>query len=118
MKSSKNFIFENYNSGFVVSVMLRAKDGEEDSVAKLLAGLVGPTMAEPGVELFLPYRSQEDPRDFFIFELYVDEKGWQLHQNAEHFKEAIAELAPKLDKRERIPFIPFIPLSLPPKTEP
>lgn len=101
------FHFDDYNKGFVVSVALRAREGEE-IVAKLLADLVKTTMAEPGVKLFLPYRSPEDIRDFLLFELYVDEAGWQAHQETEHFKTTIAELGPRLEKRERIPFVPFV----------
>jgi hypothetical protein len=37
-------------------------------------------MAEPGVKLFLPYRSPTNPRAFFIFELYLNEQGWAAHQ--------------------------------------
>ena len=53
-----------------------AKAGEEDAVGRGLEAMIEPTMAEPGVKLFLPYRSPSDPRAFFIFELYIDEQGW------------------------------------------
>jgi hypothetical protein len=36
------------NDGFVVSVMIEAKEGEGDAVAGLIAQLVAPTLAEPG----------------------------------------------------------------------
>jgi quinol monooxygenase YgiN len=64
-------------------------------------------MAEPGVKLFLPYRSPSNPLLFFIFELYVDEAGWAAHQNTAHFKEALKEFLPRVSKRERVPFVPF-----------
>ncbi len=108
--TSEKFCFDDYNNGFVVSVALRAKDGEQEAVGKLLAGLVKPTIAEPGVKLFLPYRSPEDIRDFFLFELYVDDVSWHAHQETEHFKTTIADLGPRLEKRERIPFVPFVQL--------
>ena len=106
--TTEKFHFDDYNQGFVVSIALRAREGEQESVAKLLAGLVKPTMEEPGVKLFLPYRSPDDIRNFLLFELYVDEAGWQAHQETEHFKTTIAELGPRLEKRERIPFVPFV----------
>ena len=59
------------NDGFVVAIMLAAKEGEADAVAEILEVLTPPTMAEPGVKLFLPYRSPTNPSHFFIFELYV-----------------------------------------------
>ena len=96
------------NEGFVVAIMLEAKDGEADAVSEILEVMTPPTMAEPGVKLFLPYRSPTKPSLFFIFELYANEAGWRAHETTDHFKIAIEELLPRLSRRERIPFIPFI----------
>jgi quinol monooxygenase YgiN len=76
-------------------------------VGAILGGLVAPTLAEPGVKLFIPYRSPTNPVLFFLFELYLDEDGWQAHQETEHFKAAIKELVPLAARRERIPFVPY-----------
>ena len=95
------------NDGFVVAITIKAKDTETEAVAAILQDLVAPTMAEPGVKLFLPYRSPSEPLQFFIFELYVDRAGWDAHQKTVHFKAAIADLLPRVAKRERVPFVPF-----------
>jgi len=95
------------NEGFVVAVTIEAKEGEADAVAALIAGLVAPTLAEPGVKLFIPYRSPTNPLLFFIFELYVSEDGWRAHQETAHFKAAVGELLPRASRRERIPFVPY-----------
>jgi len=96
------------NDGFVVVVMLEAKEGEGDAVAELQRKLLPPTMAEPGVKLFIPYRSPTNPNLFFIYELYVNEAGWAAHQQTPHFKALIPDLLPRLARRERIPFVPFL----------
>jgi quinol monooxygenase YgiN len=101
------FTPSDLNDGFVVAITLEAKEGQSDALAAILEGLVAPTMAEPGVKLFLPYRSPSNPLLFFIFELYVDEAGWAAHQNTTHFKEALTEFLPRVSKRERVPFVPF-----------
>ena len=49
------------NDGFVVAIEIVANAGEEAAVAGALEALIAPTMAEPGVKLFLPYRSPTDP---------------------------------------------------------
>jgi quinol monooxygenase YgiN len=95
----------------VVAITLEAKPGEEDTVATILDVMAAPTMAEPGVKLFLPYRSPTNPALFFVFELYVDEAGWGAHETTAHFKEAVAGLLPRVTRRERVPFVPFTPLS-------
>jgi quinol monooxygenase YgiN len=96
------------NDGFVVAINLEAMDGEADAVAEILRVMTPPTMAEPGVKLFLPYRSPTNPAHFFIFELYVNEAGWKAHERTDHFKKAIEGLLPRLVRRERVPFVPFI----------
>jgi quinol monooxygenase YgiN len=95
------------NSGFVVAIQIDAKPGEEEKLAKVLEAMIEPTMAEPGVKLFLPYRSPTDPKAFFIFELYVNEAGWAAHQQTSHFKAFVDEMLPRLARRDRIPFVPY-----------
>ena len=98
---------DDLDAGFVVAITIEAKAGEAERVAAILKQMQPPTQAEPGVKLFLPYRSPSDPRLFFVFELYVDEAAWGAHQETRHFKEAIVELLPRVTRRERIPFIPY-----------
>ena len=98
---------DELNQGFVVAIQLEANPGEEERLAASLQRLIAPTMAEPGVKLFLPYRSPTDPKMFFVYELYVDETGWAAHQQTSHFKAFVDEMLPRLARRERIPFVPF-----------
>ncbi len=96
------------DEGFVVIVTLEAKEGQGDALADVLRVLTPPTMREPGVKLFLPYRCPTNPLLFTIFELYVDEAAWGAHQQTEHFKAALAEFPRCIARRERIPFVPFL----------
>jgi quinol monooxygenase YgiN len=96
------------DEGFVVAIMLEAREGEADALAEILRGLTQPTMAEPGVKLFLPYRSPTNTSLFFVFELYVNEAAWAAHEATDHFKAAIKELLPRVTRRERVPFVPFL----------
>jgi quinol monooxygenase YgiN len=73
------------NTGFVVSVRIIAKDGEADAVADILKSLVGPSMAEPRMKFFMPYRSAINPSEFFVYELYEDRAGWDAHNASAHF---------------------------------
>lgn len=98
---------DELNTGYVVAINIEAREGEEDAVAAILQDLIAPTMAEAGVQIFLPYRSPTNPASFFVYELYFDEKGWDAHNNSEHFKAAIVELLPRVASRERVPFVPY-----------
>jgi quinol monooxygenase YgiN len=106
MKANK-YAPADLNNGFVVAIQIDAKPGEEEKLAKTLEAMIEPTMAEPGVKLFLPYRSPTDPKAFFIYELYVDEAGWAAHQQTSHFKAFVGEMLPRLARRDRIPFVPY-----------
>lgn len=106
MKAAK-YAAADLNTGFVVAIEIVAKAGEEEAVAQALQVLIEPTAAEPGVKLFLPYRSPTNPRAFFIFELYVDEQGWAAHQQTDHFKAFVDTMLPRLEKRERVPYVPY-----------
>lgn len=98
----------NLNDGFVVAIHIVAKEGEADAVADILERLVAPTMAEPGVKFFIPYRSPTDPLAFFVYELYADKVGWDAHNASPHFLSAVEELLPRVTRRERVPFVPFL----------
>jgi len=69
------------NDGFVVAIMLEAKDGESEALAKILRVMT---------------------------ELYVNEAAWAAHEATDHFKVAVKELLPRVTRRERVPFIPFL----------
>ena len=107
--ADESFTPAELNDGFVVAIEIDAKVGEEQAVADALAALIVPTMAEPGVKLFLPYRSPTDPKAFFIFELYRNEAGWGEHQSTGHFKTFVETMLPRIARRERVPFVPFVP---------
>ena len=106
--ADETFTLAELNDGFVVAIEIDAKAGEEQTVADALRALIFPTMAEPGVKLFLPYRSPTDPKGFFIFELYRNEAGWVEHQTTDHFKAFIDKTLPSIARRERVPFVPFV----------
>ncbi len=98
------------NQGFVVAITIEAKEGEADRLAALLADLAIPSNAEPGMKVFLPYRSPSDEKLFFIYELYEDEEAWAAHQETAHFKRALPDLLRLAAKRERVPFVPYVPI--------
>tara|TARA_R110000824_G_C15194348_1_gene675097 strand:+ start:1347 stop:1676 length:330 start_codon:yes stop_codon:yes gene_type:complete len=108
MSIYKDTVAANLNNGFVVAINIVAKDGEAEAVAGILESLIEPTMAEEGVKFFMPYRSPTDPNAFFIYELYVDEAGWDAHNKSAHFQNAVGELVEKVASRERVPFLPFV----------
>jgi quinol monooxygenase YgiN len=87
---------------YVVSALWRAKPGEEDRIARIVAELTEPSRAEPGNLFYQGHRSAEDPGLFYLYEQYVDERGYEAHQESEHFQRlVVGEAIPHLESRER-----------------
>jgi quinol monooxygenase YgiN len=103
------FTVAELNEGFVVAIEIVARDGEEEAVGRALQALIAPTMAEPGIKLFLPYRSPTDPKAFFVFELYRAEGGRAAHEQTDHFKAFVETALPRIATRRLVSYVPFAP---------
>jgi quinol monooxygenase YgiN len=88
---------------YVVSAKWRAKEGKEDRLLAVIREMTPPSRAEPGNLFYQAQRSVEDPRLFYLYEQYVDEAGYQAHQDSEHFTRLVKEEAIPglLEDRER-----------------
>jgi quinol monooxygenase YgiN len=87
---------------FVVSAEWRANEGEEERIARIIKELTAPSRAEPGNLFYQGHRAPDDPRLFYLYEQYVDEAGYQAHQDSEHFQRlVVGEAIPNLESRER-----------------
>ena len=83
-------------------VTWRARPGEEERIAGILRQMVPATQAEPGCEHYYAHRSQDDPRDFVLYERYRDAAAFQAHQETEHFRRlVVGEAIPRLERRVR-----------------
>ena len=87
---------------YVVSAKWRAKEGKEERLLEVIREMTPPSRAEPGNVFYQAQRSLEDPRLFYLYEQYVDEGGYQAHQDSEHFQRlVVGEAIPNLETRER-----------------
>ena len=80
---------------YVVAAKWRAHPGKADRLLEAIQEMTPPSRAEPGCLFYQAQRSEEDPDLFFLYEQYVDEAGYEAHQDSEHF--------PRLVKEEAIP---------------
>jgi quinol monooxygenase YgiN len=88
---------------YVVSALWRANEGEEDRIARICEEMTPLSREEPGNLFYQSHRSPEDPRLFYLYEQYVDEGGYQAHQDSEHFQRlVVGEAIPNLESRERV----------------
>ena len=69
------------------------KPGSEARVAEMMLELTRHVRQEQGNELFLPYTREENPREYFVFEVYRDEAAFQEHIRADYGARFNEELA-------------------------
>jgi quinol monooxygenase YgiN len=85
-----------------VTALWLAKEGEEETVAEILATNAALSAQEPGCRMFIAHRSVDDPRTFLLYEQYDDEAAFKAHTETEHFRELVlGNAVPRLEARER-----------------
>ena len=79
-----------------------AREGEEAEVERVLRAMVPPTRREPGCITYVALRSEENPREFLLFEQYADSAAFEAHTSSEYFqRHVVADAIPRLESRVR-----------------
>jgi quinol monooxygenase YgiN len=87
---------------YVVTALWTAKDGQEDTIAHVIAEMTPLSLQEPGCLVYHAHRSPDNPRLFFLYEQYVDAGGYEAHMASPHFEQYVRGIAiPNLEARER-----------------
>ncbi len=87
---------------FALSVQLRIKPENVDAFMKhAIANGKAARETEPGCKTFELLVDPKDPTRAMLYEVYVDEKAFEAHQQTPHFKKYLAEAVPLLASRER-----------------
>lgn len=96
--------------GYTSCVTYVVKQGEEQHFLEAVAQLARATRAEPGCLDYRFHRDIEEPRKFFLYELYADEHAYRAHQATEHFEKwAKGVIAGLLEERRIERYLPFEP---------
>src|SRR4051794_7314259 len=94
------------DGGLLVVAQWEAREGQADRVAEILSRFLPEAQREPGAQLFLISRANDNPAQFLFYELFRDEAAFKAHQESEHFKTYIAGQAlPLLARRERMQYV-------------
>jgi quinol monooxygenase YgiN len=90
---------------YVVAAMWRAKEGKADDLAQVIAAMTPLSRQEPACITYEPHRSMQDPRLFFLYEVYADEAGYQAHRNTAHFQRyVVGDAIPNLLESRDVSF--------------
>jgi len=86
---------------FVLSVELRIKPENVESFTARALENAAQSRKEPGCRQFDVLVDPKEPTRVMLYEVYLDDKAFEAHQQTPHFKKYLAEAVPLLASRER-----------------
>ena len=86
---------------FVLQVNLKLKPENVEAFVKQVLENAKQARTEPGCKQFDVLVDPKDRTKMMLYEVYADEKAFEVHQQSAHFKRYIAEAVPLLASRER-----------------
>lgn len=92
---------------YVVIARWTARQGQEETVARILRDNALASQAEPGCRQFSVVRQIDEPRSFVLFEVYDDEAAFQAHRDSEHFQKHVVNDAVANDRLESRTFATY-----------
>ena len=86
---------------FALQVDIHIKPENVAAFMHKLAANAAAARKEPGCRQFDVLVDPKDATHVMLYEIYADEKAFEVHQQQPHFKTYIAEAVPLLASRER-----------------
>ena len=86
---------------FVLSVELRIKPENVESFKASALENAAQSRKEPGCRQFDVLVDPKEPTRVMLYEVYLDDKAFEAHQQTAHFKKYLAEAVSLLASRER-----------------
>jgi (4S)-4-hydroxy-5-phosphonooxypentane-2,3-dione isomerase len=85
----------------ILTVNIRIKPENVDAFMAMVLANAREARKEPGCRQFEVLVDPDDRTKVLLFEIYDDEKAFEAHQQAPHFKNYLAQAVPLLASRER-----------------
>jgi (4S)-4-hydroxy-5-phosphonooxypentane-2,3-dione isomerase len=86
---------------FVLVVNIKIKQESVDKFMQALTVNAREARTEQGCKQFDVLVDPKDKTKVMLYEVYTDEKAFEVHQQTPHFKKYLAEAVPLLASRER-----------------
>ena len=85
---------------FIAAVHVYIKPDKVDEFIEVIKANHEGSIAEPGCLRFDVARSMDDPTEFLLWEVYVDEEANAFHKTTPHYL-AFKQLMPELQSKDR-----------------
>lgn len=95
---------------FAFLTRLRAKPGKRAALIALNLTMQDATAAEEGVPVYIFHTAEQDPDDFYYYDLYETEEAYNAHCSTEAFRTMLSSLGELAEVTEMTKLIPFGPI--------
>jgi (4S)-4-hydroxy-5-phosphonooxypentane-2,3-dione isomerase len=85
----------------ILAVNIRIKPENVDAFMPMVLANAREARKEPGCRQFEVLVDPADRSKVMLFEIYDDQKAFEIHQQTPHFKKYVADALPLLASRER-----------------
>jgi quinol monooxygenase YgiN len=72
-----------------VAVTYVVLPNREEEAIDLFTKMTEASLQEPGCRMYQVHRSRQEPRRFFLYEQYDDEKALEAHRASPHFEQHV-----------------------------
>ena len=72
-----------------VAVAYVVLPNREEEAVDLFIRMTEASLQEPGCRMYQVHRSRQEPRRFFLYEQYDDEKALEAHRASPHFEQHV-----------------------------
>ncbi len=72
-----------------VAVTYVVLPNREEEAIDLFTSMTEATLQESGCRMYQVHRSREEPRRFFLYEQYEDDKALEAHRKSPHFEQHV-----------------------------
>ncbi|HEY0565733.1 MAG TPA: putative quinol monooxygenase [Terriglobales bacterium] len=91
----------------VLAVTLHVKAGKEDAVIEHFRTLEPESRKEAGCLVYIVHRGTSNPREFLVYEQYVDEAALEAHRQTPHFLEHAPKVYECCEAQQRALYRPL-----------
>ena len=95
---------------FAFITHMRAKPGKREALRELNRSMQETTAGEPGVPIYVFHTAEDDPDDFWFYDLYESQEAYDAHCATPAFQAMMANVGDLADVVGMTKLLPFGPV--------
>jgi len=92
---------------FAFITHLRAKPGKRDELKAINLTMQQVTATEQGVPVYVFHTAENDPDEFYFYDLYETEEAYNAHCATPEFQHMLSKIGELAEIKEMVKLVPF-----------